>query len=38
MWFCCTNYQTDADTILDDLIFLDDIHGQSIFIVKAAKG
>lgn len=34
---CCTNYQTDADTILDDLIFLDDIHGQSIFIVKAAK-
>ncbi len=31
---CCTNYRTRKDMSREEVIFLDDINGQSVFIVK----
>lgn len=33
---CCTNYKAEANT-LQDVIYLDDIYGQSVFIIKAGS-
>lgn len=34
---CCTNYCCGTDVNLENIIFLDDIRGQSIFIMKASE-
>ncbi|WFR59355.1 response regulator [Anaerocolumna sp. AGMB13025] len=33
---CCTNYKTLEDLNRENVIFLDDINGQSVFILKAS--
>lgn len=32
---CCTNYKTDEEMDMRTVIYLDDINGQSVFIVKS---
>lgn len=31
---CCTNYKSMSDACMSDILFLDDVEGQSVFVVK----